>query len=151
MTIKKGDTDMTDKDMNDKQPAGAKPVGPDALRSSRRTLLKAGAVGAPLVLTFRSTSAWALSAGCLIEIGNMPIPGQIIAVDEEYKPLENPNWDGEDEDTEFQKIYISRDPHGEGMEAVADGSLTQDELRAMVYNNNIGESCLVSIMEGALN
>lgn len=113
-------------------------------RETRRRLLKIGAVGAPLILTFRSTSAWAVSAGCLIQQGDLPIPGAIIKVDENFEPILK---DGVDKPKQndpwyenYQSIFISK-----GSGDVADGQLDSDSLRALVYNNNIGQTCLASI------
>jgi len=103
-------------------------------RTTRRNLLKAGAVGAPLILTFRSTSAWAVSAGCLIQPGDQPIPGSITAVDENFQPI--PDGDG------YETIFITQDVND-----IADGSVDRDRLRALVYNNNIGITCLQSITD----
>jgi len=105
-------------------------------RTTRRNLLKAGAVGAPLILTFRSTSAWAVSAGCLIQPGDQPIPGSIIAVDENFQPI--PDGEG------YETIFITQDVND-----IADGAIDRDRLRALVYNNNIGITCLQSITDAA--
>ncbi len=102
-------------------------------REMRRNLLKAGAVAAPLILTFRSSSAWAISAGCLIQQGNLPIPGEITAVDENFQPISDGN-------NGYQTINITQ-----SVNEVADGSVDRDSLRALVYNTNIGMTCLQSI------
>lgn len=112
--------------------------GLDAKRELRRNLLKTGAVGAPLVLTFKSSSAWAVSAGCLVQNGDLPIPGEIIAVDENFEPIPDGN-DG------YQTIFIS-----ESVNDIADGSLDRDRLRALVYNTNIGITCLQSITDAEI-
>lgn len=106
-------------------------------RATRRNLLKAGAVGAPLILTFRSTSAWAVSAGCLIQPGDQQVPGSITAVDENFQPIPDGN-DG------YETIFITQDVND-----VADGTVDRDRLRALVYNNNIGMTCLQSITDSA--
>ncbi len=46
----------------------------DAKRALRRRILKAGAVGAPLVITLRSNSGWAASLTCL---QNFQVPENI--------------------------------------------------------------------------
>ena len=46
----------------------------DAKRALRRRILKAGAVGAPLVITLRSNSGWAASLTCL---QNLQVPENI--------------------------------------------------------------------------
>lgn len=117
----------------------------EAARESRRRLLKAGVVGAPLILTFRSTSAWAVSSGCLIQNGDKPIPGRIKKVDANgnpilkdglNKPKDNKPWY-----ENYESVYISEDV---GSPATAE--LDIDRLRALVYNNNIGQTCLTSIL-----
>jgi hypothetical protein len=119
----------------------------DVARESRRRLLKAGAVGAPLILTFRSTSAWAVSAGCLIKNGDKPIPGYIPKVNEQGEPilkdgLTKPK-EGKPWSDSYKSIYVS-----ESVGDPATGQMEYDKLRALVYNNNIGETCLMSISGG---
>ena len=113
-------------------------------REARRRLLKVGAVGAPLILTFRSTSAWAVSAGCLIQQGDLPLPGAIVKVDENFEPLLKEGVDKPKKNDpwyeNYQSIFVSK-----GAGDVADGQLDSDSLRALVYNNNIGQTCLASI------
>lgn len=46
----------------------------DAKRALRRRILKAGAIGAPLVITLRSNSGWAASMTCL---QNLKVPENI--------------------------------------------------------------------------
>lgn len=108
-------------------------------RTTRRNLLKAGAVGAPLILTFRSTSAWALSAGCLIQVGDEPIPGAITAVDENFQPI--PDGDGG-----YETIFVTQNVND-----LADAGVDRNRLRALVYNNNIGITCLQSITNGGIS
>lgn len=115
----------------------------DQKRAARRKFLKAGAVSAPLVLTFRSTSAWALSAGCLVEVGDRTVPGQLIAVDENFEPILKPGADPDEPgDDKYETIFVTQ-----GVNDVADGNVDRDRLRALVYNNNIGISCLQSITD----
>ena len=45
--------------------AGSTVSKEDAKRALRRRILKAGAIGAPLVITLRSNSGWAASVTCL--------------------------------------------------------------------------------------
>ncbi|RMF08806.1 MAG: hypothetical protein D6763_09195 [Alphaproteobacteria bacterium] len=111
----------------------------DRKRELRRSLLKAGAVGAPLALTFKSSSAWAVSAGCLIQNGDLAIPGEIVAVDENFQPIPN----GDDG---YQTIFVSQSPND-----IADGKIDRDRLRALVYNNNIGMTCLQSITDAQIS
>lgn len=115
----------------------------DQRRESRRRLLKAGAVGAPLILTFRSTSAWAVSAGCLVEPGTLDIPGAIPLVDENGNPVPAQNPTPEQP---YETIYVTQDPFGEGDDRIVDATDDPQRLRALVYNQNIGASCVMSIM-----
>ncbi|MDA5193618.1 hypothetical protein [Govanella unica] len=112
----------------------------DAARILRRRLLVAGGIGAPLVLTFRSTSAWALSTGCIVGAsGQLPIPGAIIAVDQSGAPIPNPNSSGPGD--QYLLIQVAQSP-GDAVTTTTDPNV----LRALVYNNNIGITCLQSIM-----
>lgn len=112
---------------------------------ARRQILKAAAVGAPLILTFRASSAWAVSAGCLVEPGDREIPGAIIRVDEEGNPIPAQNPTPEEP---YETIFVTQDPFGSAEDRVVDGSVDTDRLRALVYNNNIGETCVMSILTG---
>lgn len=115
----------------------------DERRESRRRLLKAGAVGAPLILTFRSTSAWAVSAGCLVEPGTLDIPGPIIRVDENGNPIPAQNPTPEEP---YETIFVTQDPFGSETDRIVDASVDPERLRALVYNQNIGQSCAMSIL-----
>ena len=54
---------------------GGRPISPEeAKRALRRRILKAGAIGAPLVITLRSNSGWAASMTCL---QNLKVPENI--------------------------------------------------------------------------
>lgn len=115
-------------------------------RLMRRRLLVAGAVGAPLVLTFRSTSAWAISAGCIVKTGTHPIPGSIVRVDENLQPIPKiggatgPEWY-----QQYELITVTQDPNGSAASRIADKTTDLDRLRALVFNQNIGITCLQSI------
>lgn len=130
--------------------AGTKGDSAETAQLMRRRLLVAGAVGAPLVLTFRSTSAWAVSAGCIVKAGTHPIPGAIIRVDENFQPIPKiggatgPEWD-----QQYELIMVSQDPSGSADMRIADGNTDIDRLRALVYNQNIGMTCLQSIQTSA--
>lgn len=135
---------MTDRDENPM--SGMVPPSPgadDQRCEARRRLLKAGAVGAPLILTFRSTSAWAVSAGCLVEPGTLAIPGPIPLVDENGNPVpaQNPI-----PDQPYETIYVTQDPFGSETDRIVDSSVDPERLRSLVYNQNIGQSCAMSIM-----
>ncbi|MDA5193620.1 hypothetical protein [Govanella unica] len=169
----------------------------NADRDMRRRLLRLGAVGAPVVLTFRSTSAWALSSGCLVKDGTLPIPGQLIRVDENFQPIPkagitaagnngnsgncgnngnpngnngngkgkgNTNGNGNNGNNgscgnngngpgsselawydQYETVFVTQDPHGSAGDRVADRNTDINGLRALVYNGNIGTTCLQSI------
>lgn len=119
-------------------------------RLMRRRLLVAGAIGAPLVLTFRSTSAWAISAGCIVKTGTHPIPGSIVRVDENLQPIPKiggptgPEWY-----QQYELITVTQDPNGSAASRIADKTTDLDRLRALVFNQNIGITCLQSIQTSA--
>lgn len=135
---------MTDRDDN-RMPDMVPPSSgvEDQRREARRRLLKTGAVGAPLILTFRSTSAWAVSAGCLVEPGTLEIPGPIVLVDENGNPVPAQNPTPEQP---YETIFVTQDPFGSETDRIVDASVDPQRLRALVYNQNIGESCAMSIM-----
>lgn len=126
----------------------------ETARQARRRLLKVGAVGAPLILTFRGTSAWAVSSGCIIGNGTKPIPGNITKVDTNMQPIPvqttttttttntrgRPQPPQNSTPVEYQTIFIS-----EKVGDPATASIDNERLRALVYNNNIGQTCLMSI------
>lgn len=123
--------------------AGAAPSErEDRVRATRRNLLKAGAIGVPLVLTFRSTSAWAVSAGCRVEPGTLEIPGNIVRVDQDGNPIpaQNPT-----PQQPYETIFVTQDPFGTDTDRLVDATVDLDRLRALVYNQNIGASCVASI------
>lgn len=112
----------------------------------RRRILIAGAVAGPAVMTFRSTSAWAVSAGCIIQTGDLPLPGAIIRVDPEGRPVPKIGGaTGEEWFEKYELIQISQDPSGSSSQRVVDGSVDVERLQALVYNRNIGITCLLSI------
>lgn len=126
------------------QPEGGADVTGDT-SEARRQILKAAAVGAPLILTFRASSAWAVSAGCLVEPGNLEIPGAIIRVDENGNPIPAQNPTPEEP---YETIFVTQDPFGAASDRVVDATVDTDRLRALVYNQNIGETCVMSILNG---
>lgn len=176
----------------------SKPQGSDADRALRRRILRMGAVGAPVVLTFRGTSAWAVSAGCLVKEGMHPIPGQIIRVDENFQPIPKAGLagmsesgmsepgvcgnngyqygnDGKNKDKgnagcnndygnsgntgnnsglawyeQYETVFVTQDPFGAAKDRVVDRTTDIDGLRALVYNGNIGMTCLASIQNMAV-
>lgn len=119
----------------------------DSKQRLRRRLLVTGAIAAPVILTFRSTSAWAVSAGCLVQNGTLPIPGAIIRVDENLVPIPKIGGATGDEWYEqYEVIQVLQDPGGAGNQRVVNGSTDIDRLRALVFNQNIGATCLQSIV-----
>lgn len=119
---------------------------PEGTSEARRQILKAAAVGAPLILTFRASSAWAVSAGCLVEPGTLDIPGAIVRVDEDGNPIPAQNPTPEQP---YETIFVTQDPFGSAEDRIVDASTDTDRLRALVYNQNIGDTCVMSIMNGA--
>lgn len=140
----------------------------DDARMARRRLLKLGAASAPLVLTFKPSSAWATSAGCVLYQGKMETPGKIVKVDGYFRPLRNYNgvhyyrrnngkWyynhrrrryhesEGPYANQRFQRIYVNKGPG----DVVRAGNINHNRLRALVYNDNMGFSCLSSIYHSA--
>ncbi|WP_282606859.1 hypothetical protein [Pelagibius sp. Alg239-R121] len=141
----------------------------DEARKARRRLLKLGAASAPLVLTFRPSSAWANSAGCLLQHGNLPIPGRIIKVDTYWRPI--PDYYGSgygyttydngsnsgysdsgynsgysyDQSQYRRRVTYKTIRIRQRVGHVADADMRHSKLRALVYNDNMGMSCLNSI------
>lgn len=180
---------VTGMDMADKTPTNTRAQSSEADRALRRRILRAGLIGAPVVLTFRGTSAWAVSAGCLVKEGTHPIPGQIIRVDENFQPIPKPGVDvgqsnnnqncgnngnhygngGKNKDKgnatcngngngnnnnsnsnlawydQYETVFVTQDPFGAAADRVADRNTDINGLRALVYNGNIGITCLASI------
>lgn len=139
----------------------------DEARKARRRLLKLGAATAPLVLTFKPSSAWATSAGCVLYQGKMETPGEIVKVDSYFRPFRNDNgiryrkrqgqwfykfrgtWyhetKGPRANQRFKQIYVNKGPG----DVVRAGNIDHNRLRALVYNDNMGFSCLSSIYHSA--
>lgn len=154
-----------DPTLHGKKTAGSEDGGQmDEARKARRRLLKLGAASAPLVLTFRPSSAWANSGGCILHGGNKYIPGEITKVNRYFQPVVNYNsgiqyyqyygqwwyraynrWYREDEgpyaNRRYKKIYVNKSAG----EPVTADNISHSRLRALVYNDNMGLSCLSSI------
>lgn len=127
------------------QPGNGADIAAGGTSDARRQILKAAAVGAPLILTFRASSAWAVSAGCLVEPGTLEIPGSIIRVDENGNPIPAQNPTPEQP---YETIFVTQDPFGSAEDRIVDAGVDSDRLRALVYNQNIGETCVMSIVNG---
>lgn len=100
-------------------------------RLARRKLLKIGALAAPLVMTFRSSSAWALSGGCKLVDGTKPIPGTFVVPVPPYTS---------------SPVVIN---NSVGDIVTSSTSLTSDEARFLIDNGNMSLSCYASITMGA--
>lgn len=100
---------------------------PDAGRLARRRLLKAGAYAAPLVLTFKSGAAWAISGGCKLQSGTQPIPGVFT--------VPSPPYDG---------TTVTIDQTADAV-VTNQSNLTSDQLKFLVDNGNLTGSCYTSI------
>ncbi len=133
----------------------------DQKRLQRRNLLKAGAIAAPVVMTFRASSAWAVSAGCLVQEGGRPLDTNVLPTPRSlsqpliqatsadgrvFTPVERTDIPPDvDKNTlppeqRYQMIIVTQTPGT----AVTSSSNSQ-ELAALVYNGNIGTSCYASI------
>lgn len=100
-------------------------------RLARRNLLKLGALAAPLVLTFKSSSAWALSGGCKLVTGTQPIPGTFTVSVPPYNST---------------PVIITQSVD---QIITSSTSLTPDEARFLIDNGNMSLSCYASITMGA--
>lgn len=144
----------------------------DEARMARRRLLKLGAATAPLVLTFKPSSAWAVSAGCILHHGQRETPGDLYKVDNNmqrmvrddngiYYRFTRGRWKywyqggkgwqrGYYELTKgpyrnrrhYQEIYVNEGPGN----VVHSGNVSHQKLRSLVYNDNVGWSCVSSIV-----
>lgn len=145
----------------------------DEARRARRRLLKLGAASAPLVLTFKPSSAWAVSAGCILHEGKRETPGKIYKVDGYLRRMVrhdngisykfrygrwmywfngNRRWGRGYYDLNkgpyrnrrhYQEIYMNKGPGS----VVQAGNVNHTKLRALVYNDNVGWSCVSSIVQ----
>ena len=100
-------------------------------RLARRNLLKVGALAVPLVMTFKSSSAWALSGGCQLLDGTQPIPGTFTVPVPPYTS---------------STVIISQSV---GDVITSSTVLTSDEARFLIDNGNLSQSCYASITLGA--
>lgn len=117
--------------MNDSEPdkkAEQTSAGADASRIARRRLLKVGAYAAPLVLTFKSGAAWAISGGCKLQSGTQPIPGVFTVT--------SPPYNG---------TTVTIDQTADSI-VTNQSNLTSDQLKFLVDNGNLTGSCYTSIM-----
>ena len=145
----------------------------DDARKARRRLLKLGAASAPLVLTFKPSSAWAVSAGCIMHEGKRETPGNLYKIDNRFRRMVrhdngltyrfrkgrwkywfngNGQWRRGLYDlnrgpyrhwNHYQEIYMNKGPGSE----VHAGNVNHQKLRALVYNDNVGWSCVSSIIQ----
>ena len=97
---------------------------------ARRNLLKLGALAAPLVMTFKSSSAWALSGGCKLVDGTQPIPGTFVVPVPPYTA---------------SPVVIN---FSVGDIITSSTPLTTDEARFLIDNGNLSTSCYASITMG---
>ncbi len=102
----------------------------DKSRMARRRLLQAGAVAAPLVITFRGNAALAQAipsgAGCVVGSGSQalqdPQVPESVIVDQNGTPIT------------------------EGLVITDESGLSTDDLNYLVNNGNVSSSCSLSIM-----